>query len=163
MARAINAPHAHFLIAGECRDPQKYPGSYSPADLQRLAEGDTRIRYIGYRKDVENVYHTADIIVVPSRWQEPLGLINLEAGACRKPVIATRVGGIPEIIEDGVNGYLVDAGDVGALVSRVSELIAQPELRACMGEAGRQQVETRFAGVVVREFENLLAVYAGER
>lgn len=160
MARAINTPNARFLIAGECRDPQKFPGSYSPTDLERLAGGDTRVRYIGYRKDVENVYHTADIVVVPSRWQEPLGLINLEAGACCKPVVATRVGGIPEVIEDGVNGYLVAPGDIEALANRVAALIADPALLARMGQAGRSNVEKGFTARLVREFEKLLLNYA---
>lgn len=160
MARAIGAPHARFLIAGECRDPVEFPGSYTPADLEQLARGDHRIRYIGYVKEVENVYHTADIVVVPSRWQEPLGLINLEAGACRRPVVATRVGGIPEVIEDGVNGYLVEPCDIDALTRQVATLIANPPERARMGELGRAQVEQLFTSHPVREFENLLLSYA---
>ncbi|MGV8989853.1 MAG: glycosyltransferase family 4 protein [Thiobacillus sp.] len=159
MARAIDAPHAHFLIAGECRDPAQYPGSYSPADLENLSGGDTRIRYIGYVREVENIYHTADIVVVPSRWQEPLGLINLEAGACHKPVVATRVGGIPEVIEEGVNGYLVEPCDIDMLATRVATLIADPSLRARMGQAGRTLVEQQFTTQPVREFEKLLLSY----
>lgn len=160
MARKITAPNARFLIAGECRNPDKFPGSYSPDDLVRLAEGDPRIRYIGYRKDVENVYHTADIVVVPSRWQEPLGLINLEAGACRKPVVATRVGGIPEVIEEGVNGYLVEPGDVDRMADRVASLIADPTLRSRMGDAGRSLVEQNYTSLPIRAFEKLLLDYA---
>ncbi len=161
MARRIPDPNVRFLLAGECRDPVKFAGSYTPADLQALAGDDTRIRYIGYIKDVENVYHTADIIVVPSRWQEPLGLINLEAGACYKPVVATRVGGIPEVVVDAVNGYLTEPGNVDELVTRVTELIANPALRLSMGTAGRRQVEEKFTTYPVREFENLLLNYAG--
>ena len=160
MARKIDDPNARFLIAGECRDRSKIPDSYTPDDLARMAEGDTRIRYIGYRKDVENVYHTADIVVVPSRWQEPLGLINLEAGACRKPVVATQVGGIPEVVENGVNGYLVPDADVDTLAARVSTLIADPVLRARMGKAGRQRVEAHFTIAPIRAFEDLLCRHA---
>ncbi len=160
MARKIPEPNARFLIAGECRDPKKFPGSYSEQNLKDMAGGDARIRYIGYVKEVENVYHTSDIVVVPSRWQEPLGLINLEAGACRKPVVATRVGGIPEVVEDGVNGYLVEAGDVDALAVRVATLIADPSMRTRMGEAGRARVERNFTTRPVREFETLLLSYA---
>lgn len=155
MARKIPDPNARFLIAGECRDPKKFPGSYSEQDLQDMAGGDTRIRYIGYVKEVENVYHTADIVVVPSRWQEPLGLINLEAGACRKPVVATRSGGIPEVIIDGENGYLVDIGDVAALAEKVSTLINDAGLRQRMGDAARARVEADFTMRPVREFEML--------
>ncbi len=160
MARKIPNPNARFLVAGECRDPKKFPGSYSEQDLEDLAAGDTRIRYIGYVKEVENVYHTADIVVVPSRWQEPLGLITLEAGACRKPVVATRVGGIPEVLEDEVNGYLIDPGNVDALAARVATLIADPSLRARMGMANRTRVEKDFTTRPVREFETLLLSYA---
>ncbi|KVW97032.1 glycosyltransferase family 4 protein [Thiobacillus denitrificans] len=156
MARKIPDPNARFLIAGECRDPKKFPGSYSEQDLGDMVGDDPRIRYIGYVKAVENVYHTADIVVVPSRWQEPLGLINLEAGACRKPVVATRVGGIPEVVEDGVNGYLVEPEDVDGLTARVADLIADPSLRARMGEAGRARVEQDFTTCPVRAFETLL-------
>ncbi|MDP1679466.1 MAG: glycosyltransferase family 4 protein [Candidatus Nitrotoga sp.] len=161
MARRIPDQNARFLLAGECRDPEKFAGSYTPADLQTLAGDDTRISYIGYIKEVENVYHTADIVVVPSRWQEPLGLINLEAGACRKPVVSTRVGGIPEVVEDGVNGYLTEPGNVDELAERVTRLIANPALRTTMGQAGRQLVEQKFTTYPVREFEALLLSYAG--
>ena len=160
MARKIQNPDVLFLIAGECRDPKKFSGSYSEQDLKELAGGDSRIRYIGYVKDVENVYHTADIVVVPSRWQEPLGLINLEAGACGKPVVATNVGGIPEVVEDGLNGYLVEAGDVEAMADRVLQLIDNPALRRRLGEAGRAQVETKFAAQPVKAFESLLLSFA---
>jgi glycosyltransferase involved in cell wall biosynthesis len=160
MARKIDDPNARFLIAGECRDRSKIPDSHTPDDLVRMAAGDPRIRYIGYRKDVENVYHTADIVVVPSRWQEPLGLINLEAGACSKPVVATQVGGIPEVVEDGINGYLVPASDVDTLTERVAALIADPMLRARMGEAGRQRVETDFTTAPIRAFETELCRHA---
>jgi glycosyltransferase involved in cell wall biosynthesis len=160
MARHIPEAHARFIIAGECRDPAAFPGTYTPEDLAQMVGGDARIRYVGYVKEVENVYHTADIVVVPSRWQEPLGLINLEAGACRKPVVATRVGGIPEVVEDGVNGFLVEPGDVDELVARVEQLIADPALRARLGEAGRAQVEQNVTTRPVREFETLLLSFA---
>jgi glycosyltransferase involved in cell wall biosynthesis len=160
MARRIPNPDARFLIAGECRDPKRFPGSYSEQDLENMACGDARIRYVGYVKTVENIYHTADIIVVPSRWQEPLGLISLEAGACRKPVVATRVGGIPEAVEDGVNGYMVEQGDVDELTARVMQLIADSALRARLGEAGRVRVEENFTTRPVREFETLLLSFA---
>jgi glycosyltransferase involved in cell wall biosynthesis len=144
MARRIPNPDARFLIAGECRDPKKFSGSYSEHDLKQMIGDDARIRYIGYVKEVENVYHSADIIVVPSRWQEPLGLINLEAAACQKPVVATRVGGIPEVVHDGINGYLVEAGDVEALSERVSRLGNDPALRLRLGTAGRRSSGAEF-------------------
>ena len=160
MARQLKNPNIRFLIAGECRDPYKYPGSYTEQDLQNMIGEDSRIRYIGYVKEVENIYHTSDIVVVPSRWQEPLGLINLEAGACSKPVVATRVGGIPEIIDDGANGYLVEPGDIEGLIARVTQLVNDPDKRQRMGDSGRLRVEERFTSLPAREFEDLLLSYA---
>lgn len=155
MAKRIPHPNARFLIAGECRDPKKYDGAYSEASLQAAFAGDSRLRYLGYLSRVEDLYRSSDIVVVPSRWQEPLGLINLEAGACRKPVVATRSGGIPEIINDGENGFLVEIGDVDALAARVTELIDNSALRARMGEAARSRVEADFTTRPVRELEAL--------
>jgi glycosyltransferase involved in cell wall biosynthesis len=159
MAHRIPDPAARFLIAGECRDPDKFHGSYSERDLEAMIDGDTRIRYVGYISRVEDVYHTSDIVVVPSRWQEPLGLISLEAGACSKPVVATRTGGIPEVIDDGVNGFLVEPGDLGGLAERVIRLISDPDLRRRMGDAGLARIEHDFALRPIREFESLLLSY----
>lgn len=162
MAHRIRNPAARFLIAGKCRDPGKFPGSYSPEDLTEMIADDRRIRFLDYISAPENVYQTSDVIVMPSRWNEPLGLINLEAGACRKPVVATRVGGIPEVIEEGVTGFLVEPGDVEALARRVGELIDNPERRRRMGDAGRRRVEREFASKTVVEFEDLLLRYIAE-
>lgn len=155
MARKLPHANARFLIAGECRDPMIYAGAYSEASLTEAFGGDTRLRYLGYLSRVEDLYRVSDIVVVPSRWQEPLGLINLEAGACYTPVVATRSGGIPEIIRDGDNGYLVNIGDVDALCSKVATLIEDPALRRRMGEAARARVEADFTTRPVRELEAL--------
>ena len=163
IAMARRLPHAdvRFLVAGECRDPKEYPGSYGIHDLNQMIGSDRRIRYVGYVRDVENLYCSSDIVVVPSRWEEPLGLISIEAGACRKAVVATRAGGIPEVIEDGVNGLLVKPGDVDELAERVARLIGDPALRARLGAAVRDRVEQDFTTRPVREFEALLLREAG--
>lgn len=162
MARLIDAPSVVFLIAGECRDPRTFAGAYSQDDLQTMIGGDARIRYIGYIDRVEDVYASSDIVVVPSRWQEPLGLIAIEAGACRKPVIATRVGGLPEIIEDGLTGYLVETQSPAALADAVRHLIANPEQRTQMGEAARERIVSQFAATPVAAFEDVLIQNAGD-
>lgn len=163
MAKRIPHPDARFLIAGECRDPEKFDGAYSEADLQTAFDGDPRLRYLGYLSRVEDLYRSSDIIVVPSRWQEPLGLINLEAGACHKPVVATRSGGIPEIITDGENGLLVDIGDVDALVEKVAMLIGDAYLRDSLGEAARARVEANFTTRPVRDLEALYEKLARQK
>ena len=153
MAHAIAAPSVRFLIVGECRDPNRFSGSYTEERLRSEICDDARITYVGYRRDVENVYRASDVIVVPSRGGEAFGLINIEAGASRRPVVATRDGGIPEVIQHGENGFLVDRDDVAGLVHYTTLLIDDRELRQHMGERARQIVEERFTDLPVRRLE----------
>ena len=152
MARRLSRqkPGVKFLVAGKCKDE---PGGYREEELAEAIGGHPDIRYLGRRDDVENIYHSADVIVMPSRWDEPFGLVTIEAGACRKPIVATRVGGIPEIVEDGVNGLLVERDDLEGLVRQVARLIDDPDLRRRLGEAGRARVELDFTDRPVRELE----------
>lgn len=156
MAQRLDDPNLCFLIAGECRDPAVYSGTYTEGNLREMINGDTRIRYIGYVERVEDVYATSDIVVVPSRWQEPLGLVAIEAAASRKPVVATLVGGLPEIIKDGQTGYLVKAGEPSELADRVRQLASAPSLRRQLGEASRERVAREFSERPSRLFEDLL-------
>ena len=163
MAHAIPAP-VNFLIVGECRDPQRFPGSYTEQRLRAEIAGDPRIRYLGYRKDVENVYRASDIVVMPSRGGEPFGLINIEAGASRKPIVATRSGGVPEVIDHGDNGFLVEPEDLAGLTRYTTLLIEDRELRQRMGERARQVVEERFTSRPVRDLERVYdRLLLGER
>jgi glycosyltransferase involved in cell wall biosynthesis len=70
---------------------------------------------------------------------EPFGIVALEAMACGRPVVATRTGGLAEVIEDGVNGYLVPAGDYLRIAQRVVTLLLEPERTASFGAAARQR------------------------
>lgn len=139
-----------FLIAGKCRED---PGAYTEQELFAEMGETPNIHYLGRREDVENIYHTSDILVMPSRWDEPFGLVNIEAGACRKPIVSTRVGGIPEIIDDGVNGFLVERDDLAGLLNRVMRLIDNPDLRRQMGQKGREKVERRYAVQPIKDLE----------
>jgi glycosyltransferase involved in cell wall biosynthesis len=153
MAHAIPGISIKFLIVGECRDPDKFPGSYTEERLRSEIGGDSRIKYVGYRTDVENVYRASDVVVMPSRGGEPFGLITIEAGASRRPVVATRDGGVPEVIRHGENGFLVDREDLVGLVHHAMLLIGDQELRQRMGERARQIVEDRFTERPVRDLE----------
>lgn len=161
MAHRIDLPNARFLIAGECRDPKKFEGAYSEDDLVRAFAGDERFRYLGYLEQVEDLYRSSDIIVMPSRWQEPLGLIGIETGACGKPVVATRSGGIPEVVLDGETGLLVEIGDVEGLARGVRMLMDDRNRRERMGEAARRRVEEKFTTAPVRELEAVYEELAG--
>jgi glycosyltransferase involved in cell wall biosynthesis len=155
LAHAIPEPSTRFLIVGECRDPAKYPGSYTEDRLRQEIGDDSRIRYVGYRSDVENIYRASDIVIVPSRGGEPFGLITIEAGASRRPIIATRDGGLPEVIRHGENGFLVDREDLAGLVHHTTLLIADHRLRQRMGDTARQIVEERFTDRPVRSLEQI--------
>jgi len=155
MARRIAGEHIHFLIAGNYRDPRIMGDAYTEEQLRALIAADPRIRYCGYIGQIEDLYRSSDIVVAPSRWQEPFGLVCIEAGAAGLPLVATRVGGIPEIIEDGVNGLLVEPGDVVALAEKVQRLADDPTLRASIGQAARLRVERDFTDKPVRALEAL--------
>jgi len=84
-----------------------------------------------------------DILVQPSR-RETFGRVLIEAMASRKPVIATRIGGMPEIVTEGVTGILVHPEDPRDLAAAILELLRDPNRRRTMGDAGRRRVETYF-------------------
>jgi glycosyltransferase involved in cell wall biosynthesis len=153
LAHATPGRSIKFLIVGECRDPVRFPGSYTEDRLRREIGDDSRIRYMGYRVDVENVYQASDIVIMPSRGGEPFGLITIEAGASRRPIVATRDGGIPEVIQHGENGFLVDRDDLGGLVHHTALLIDDRDLRERMGRRAREIVEERFTERPVRDLE----------
>lgn len=157
MAQCIHGEHVRFLIVGECRDPARFEGAYSETQLREAIGGDSRILYAGYRTDIQHFYRSADIVVMPSRWGEPFGLINIEAGAARKPMVSTRDGGIPEIIRHGENGFLVEREDLDGLVRHTTLLIQSEGLRRAMGEKARAIVEERFTTLPVRKLEQAYA------
>ncbi len=108
-----------------------------------LGIGDTVI-FTGVRGDVGDLMAACDVFAMSSRW-EGVGLVFLEAMRARRPVVATRVGGIPEVVVDGKTGYLVDAGDPAGLASSLVKLIEDRETARTMGEQGRDRFEQRFS------------------
>jgi glycosyltransferase involved in cell wall biosynthesis len=103
-----------------------------------------RIIFTGRRDDVSAITAELDIAVLPSL-REAQGISILEAMARRKPVVATAVGGIPEVIRDGVSGLLVPASDPDALATALTRLARSPSLRSQLGEAGYETVAVRFS------------------
>lgn len=97
------------------------------------------------------LYQAADVVVHPSR-AETVGLAILEAMACSRPVVATRVGGIPEIVDEGNTGYLVESGDVAGLAASSRALLRSAALRDAFGAAARAAAVARFSleGVVTQ-------------
>lgn len=117
------------------------------AELERMA-GELglkeAVRFLGARNDVPDLLRIADIVVIPSL-TEGFSLVALEAMACGKPVIATRVGGIPELIDDGTNGILVPARDSRELAHAIIKLAGDLALSEKMGSQGRAKVIEQFS------------------
>ncbi|MDX1630540.1 MAG: glycosyltransferase family 4 protein [Thermoanaerobaculia bacterium] len=103
-----------------------------------------RVRLLGFRRDVPDLLAAADLFVLPSRW-DAFPTAILEAMAAGLPVVATRAGGIPEIVEDGRTGLLVSPGDPDQLAEALARLSECPELARRLGEAGRERARERFS------------------
>ena len=101
-----------------------------------------RIRLAGPRPDAAECVAAADVCVVPSRWEEAFCLAAAEPLACGRPLVATRVGAIPELVHDGVTGLLVPAASPPALAEAIRRLLDAPELAAALGHAGRAHLAT---------------------
>jgi glycosyltransferase involved in cell wall biosynthesis len=109
---------------------------------QELGVADA-VHFAGYTTDPQYYHHMFDIFALTSR-SEGVPQALIEAGVAGRPVIATRVGGIPEMIVDGESGLLIDPGDVDALTEGLCRLVSDPGLARRLGEAARVSVEARF-------------------
>jgi glycogen synthase len=121
--------------------------------LRRAVAGQPRIRWINEMVPVEVVtqlYSHAAVFCCPSVY-EPFGLINLEAMACETPVVASAVGGILEVVEDGTTGVLVPPANPEALAVALNRVLENPALGRSMGRAGRRRVEEQFSWASVAE------------
>ncbi len=107
--------------------------------------------------ELRAAYHAADIIVVPSVYLDPLPTVVLEAMACAKPVVGSCLGGIPEMVEDGVTGYVVHPLDTAKFAEKCSALLLDHSLARTFGEAGLVRVKERFSPA--RHLESLLHSY----
>jgi glycosyltransferase involved in cell wall biosynthesis len=94
--------------------------------------------------EMPGLYASADVIVYPSSYPEPLGLVPLEAMAAGRPIIVTRTGGLPETVIDHDTGYIIERGDLDALVERVRRLILDPRMADRFGAAGRARAKAQF-------------------
>ena len=102
------------------------------------------ISYVGKQANIADYLGIADVFLLPSEL-ESFGLAALEAQACEVPVIATRIGGIPEVINDGESGYLSDVGDVEKMSADTLVLLRNEELRRAFGEKGRELAVQRYS------------------
>lgn len=130
----------------------------SEADLRTLALElgiAHAVTFAGYQADPTPWYRVMDVLAHPA-WHESFGLVIVEAMFAGLPIVATAVGGIPEIVSDGETGLLIPPGDETALTAKLSDLLVDRELRGRMGEAGRRRAQLRFsAGRYVDDVRSL--------
>jgi glycosyltransferase involved in cell wall biosynthesis len=116
-----------------------------------------RVRFLGNRSEVQSYAQAADCLVCPSVWGEAAGLVNIEGLACGLPVLASRVGGIPEIVDHEVSGFLFSPGNASELAAAAKRLLDDPELRESMGQTARRIAIERFS--VQSRIEDYLDLY----
>jgi glycosyltransferase involved in cell wall biosynthesis len=163
---------ATLRVVGTTGHDPRLPERDYPSLLRRLAR-DREVTFLGQVNDVELpvLYRSAVVLALPSvartcygrpvRVSELLGLVALEAMASGTPVVASRVGGLAEVIQDGETGFLVPPGDVPALRERLRQLLGNPGLARRMGDNARALVLERFTWEAVAE--RCLQAYATTR
>jgi len=135
-------PQAHLLLAG---DPPPEHAGYDQ-ELKSLAADlgvAERVHFIGFQADTAPIFAALDLCVLASK-QEAFGVVLLEAMAQGVSIIATRAGGVPEVIQDGVNGLLVKPEDSAELAGAIERLISDAEGRRRLGKAGFRIVREKF-------------------
>jgi glycosyltransferase involved in cell wall biosynthesis len=149
-------PNVKGIVVG---DPPPYRPEYRQV-LQSLSDSlglSDRIFFSAFRADVPVVMSALDVVVLASVSPEPFGRVLIEAMAAGKPVVATNSGAAPEIIEDGVHGFLIPPADAGAMARAIAYLLTHPDEAAAMGQRGRNRVQTQFH--LKQYLEGVQAVY----
>lgn len=131
-------PRALFLIVGDGPEAASLQAQARTLGLER------RVRFAGFRKDIQRFFRVMDLAVLPS-FTEGMPLLILESYAFGKPVVASCVGGVPEVVEDGVHGLLVEPGNADDLAKALMALLADPVRRDQMGRAAFERVQTHFS------------------
>lgn len=148
-----NDDQAYLLVCGD--------GSESEMTrVQQMLEDSpccNRIILQGYRRDVGNLLAQADVLAIPSQAQESFGYSAIEAMFCGLPVVATDVGGLPEVVEHGRTGLIVARDDATGFGRALGSLLSDPARREALGEAGRVRARERFCvGSMAAQYRSLL-------
>jgi L-malate glycosyltransferase len=154
-ARVAKEIPSHLLLVGDGPDRSSAEWLVESKGLQN------RVHFLGKQDRVHELLPVADLMLMPSQL-ESFGLAALEAMACKVPTIATRVGGVPELIEDGVTGKLYAVGDVDAMAEGAIELLSDSNRLEAMANAGRKAAQDRYCAsriipVYEKYYESVLA------
>ncbi len=146
-ARILKKVPARLVFVGD--------GPERPRAVHRAEELGLRsqVVFLGKHASVDELIACADVLLLPSE-NESFGLAALEGMASGAPVVASRVGGLPEVVEHGVSGFLLPVGDVDAMAEAAVEILSDPRMHTRMAEAGRRRAEECFsAASVVPRYE----------
>lgn len=141
LVEAAREVQGEFVI---CGDGWQLPAMRRLARRRGLEE---RIRFKGWLDPdgLAQEFADASVVVVPSLWPEPFGIVGIEAFAAGRPAVASDTGGIGDWLQDGVSGILVPAGDARALAAALGALLDDPQRQAAMGAAGKATVAAKFS------------------
>lgn len=131
------------ILAADPRNMLIWVGDGDLRDAVRATES-ARVLVLGRRNDVPDLTAAANLLVAPSRWYEAFSLALAEAAAAGTPVVASRIGGIPEVVADNETGLLVPPGDRAALTRAVSRLLSDPDRAARLGSGARTRAQALF-------------------
>jgi len=148
LAEVVKQTPAHLYMVGD--GPERPAAHHLARDLGI----EHHVTFMGKQDHVERIFPTMHVLLMPSE-MESFGLAALEAMACGVPPVATRVGGVPELITHGLDGFLEPVGDIAAQAARVVELLANADLYTEMSHAARRTAVERFASSkIIPQYED---------
>ena len=146
-------PTAHLLICGYGSEENIQRVQHLVSDLQMKEN----VHLFGFRNDIHSLFRHIDILLISSQVFESFCLANIEAMAHSVPVVATKVGAIPEVVIDGQGGYCVEKNDVDSYVANIIKLLKNDDLRIEQGKRGFQRYKDFFTGMrMSQEYSRLI-------
>ena len=155
-------PDVYLLIAGTGEEKTNLKNIVKELNIEK------NVKFLSWvsRKEKYSYYKSADVCILPSRF-EGFGIALLEAMVCEKPIVASNVGGIPYIVEDGITGFLFEPDKVDDLANKMIILLKDEKLRKRMGDAGREKAKEftweRVAEKTMQVYQEVINGYAQER
>lgn len=144
--------NVQFLLVGSIDD------TIAAFPIEEIKKYETVVNYIGFRSDISEILFLSDIVVLPSYYREGIPRILLEAAAMGKPIVTTDLPGCKEVVQDGVNGFLIPPKNVNALAEAIEKLLLNKDLRKEMGILSRKKAIEEFDSDIV--FRETLILYS---
>ena len=150
-------PEAYLLVCGDGTEEERQ----TVQRVRAMSPVASHVVLQSHRPDIGNVMGQVQVLVAPSQSYESFGYTVAEAMFCALPAVVTNVGGLPEVVDDGVTGYVVSPLDAGGFATKIVNLLQDESLRHRMGQMGRKRFEEHFlAERMTREYVNLADSFA---